>query len=76
MINYLSRIILLLAGHFTFGGKSYWVSWASNEGKLRNARWNWFTGRNYCRKVIIPTQYYDYGYDFDLYIRIHDDDDC
>jgi hypothetical protein len=39
------------AGHFTFGGKSYWVSWASNEGKLRNARWNWFTGRNYCRKM-------------------------
>lgn len=38
-------------GHFTFGGKSYWVSWASDESNLRNARWNWFTGRNYCRKM-------------------------
>merc|ERR1711944_37627 len=38
-------------GHFTFGGKSYWISWASDESKLRNARWNWFTGRNYCRKM-------------------------
>ena len=42
---------LFSAGHFTFGGKSYWVSWASSENTLRNARWNWFTGRNYCRKV-------------------------
>ncbi len=39
------------AGHFTFGGKSYWISWASGESTLRNARWNWFTGRNYCRKM-------------------------
>jgi len=39
------------AGHFTFGGKSYWVSWASSDPQLRNARWNWFTGRNYCRKM-------------------------
>jgi len=38
-------------GHFTFGGKSYWISWASDETTLRNARWNWFTGRNYCRKM-------------------------
>jgi len=38
-------------GHFTFGGKSYWISWASDETALRNARWNWFTGRNYCRKM-------------------------
>jgi len=38
-------------GHFTFGGKSYWISWASDESTLRNARWNWFTGRNYCRKM-------------------------
>ena len=42
---------IFLAGHFTFGGKSYWVSWASDEANLRNARWNWFTGRNYCRKM-------------------------
>ena len=35
----------------TIGGKSYWISWASDETALRNARWNWFTGRNYCRKM-------------------------
>ena len=27
------------------------ISWASDELDLRNARWNWFTGRNYCRKM-------------------------
>jgi len=31
-------------------GKSYWFSWDSDEQTLRNARWNWFTARNYCRK--------------------------
>jgi len=31
------------------GGKSYWFSWDSDEATLRNARWNWFTARNYCR---------------------------
>jgi len=39
------------SGHFAFNGKSYWVSWASSDPLLRNARWNWFTGRNYCRKM-------------------------
>lgn len=39
------------AGHFSFGGKSYWYSPGSDEAALRNARWNWFTGRNYCRKM-------------------------
>ena len=43
--------LLFPAGHFNFNGKSYWVSWSSDEQKLRNARWNWFTGRNYCRKM-------------------------
>jgi len=38
------------AGHKQIGGKSYWVSWDSDEAVLRNARWNWFTARNYCRK--------------------------
>ena len=42
---------LFPAGHFNYNGKSYWVSWSSDEQKLRNARWNWFTGRNYCRKM-------------------------
>merc|ERR1712012_389659 len=31
-------------------GKSYWFSWDSDEPTLSNARWNWFTARNYCRK--------------------------
>ena len=51
MTHCLSNLIFILAGHFTFGGKSYWISWASDETTLRNARWNWFTGRNYCRKM-------------------------
>merc|ERR1711970_1590613 len=38
------------AGHQTVGGKSCWFSWNSDEAVLRNARWNWFTARNYCRK--------------------------
>ena len=38
------------AGHQTIGGKSYWFSWDSDESVLKNARWNWFTARNYCRK--------------------------
>ncbi len=38
-------------GHFNFNRKSYWISWASDELALRNGRWNWFTGRNYCRKM-------------------------
>ncbi len=38
-------------GHFNYMGKSYWISWSSDEAALRNARWNWFTGRNYCRKM-------------------------
>jgi len=37
-------------GEREFSGKSYWFSWDSDEGVLRNARWNWFTARNYCRK--------------------------
>jgi len=38
------------AGHQQSGRKSYWMSWNSDEAVLRNARWNWFTARNYCRK--------------------------
>jgi len=36
-------------GHNALNGKSYWFSWESNEKALTNARWNWFTARNYCR---------------------------
>ena len=31
-------IFLLQAGHKQIGGKSYWVSWDSDEAVLRNAR--------------------------------------
>jgi len=37
-------------GHKLIGGKSYWFSWLSDEAVLKQARWNWFTARNYCRK--------------------------
>jgi len=37
-------------GHKMIGNKSYWMSWESDESVLKNARWNWFTARNYCRK--------------------------
>jgi len=36
-------------GEKEYDGKSYWFSWDSDEAVLRNARWNWFTARNYCR---------------------------
>jgi len=37
-------------GSFQFQNRTYWVSWHSNEQVLRDARWNWFSARNYCRK--------------------------
>jgi hypothetical protein len=37
-------------GHASFNGQNYWFSWESDETALKNARWNWFTARNYCRK--------------------------
>ncbi len=37
------------AGAVQFDGKAYWFAWDSDEEVLRNARWNWFTARNYCR---------------------------
>ena len=48
---FLISLVYFSVGHFNFDSKSYWVSWASDEAVLRNARWNWFTGRNYCRKM-------------------------
>ena len=50
-IKNLNIIFQFSVGHFNYDSKSYWVSWASDETVLRNARWNWFTGRNYCRKM-------------------------
>ena len=37
-------------GATQFEGKTYWFNWNSDEAILRNAKWNWFTARNYCRK--------------------------
>ena len=37
-------------GATQFEGKTYWFNWNSDEDVLRNAKWNWFTARNYCRK--------------------------
>ena len=37
-------------GATQFEGKTYWFNWNSDEEVLRNAKWNWFTARNYCRK--------------------------
>ena len=37
-------------GATQFEGKTYWFNWNSDEAVLRNAKWNWFTARNYCRK--------------------------
>jgi len=28
----------------------YWFSWLSDDPELRNAEWDWFNARNYCRK--------------------------
>lgn len=33
-----------------FGGHTYWFSWLDNDSSVRNAKWDWFNARNYCRK--------------------------
>ena len=33
-----------------FGGHLYWFSWQDNDNSVRNAKWDWFNARNYCRK--------------------------
>jgi len=33
-----------------FGGHLYWFSWQDNDPSVRNAKWDWFNARNYCRK--------------------------
>jgi len=38
-------------GHKLLGGKSYFLSWDSSEEVIKQARWNWFTARNFCRKM-------------------------
>jgi len=48
-------------GNVRFGNHLYWVSWQSNDHRLKTANWDWFNARNYCRKrcmdlVSIETQ--------------------
>jgi len=33
-----------------FGGHLYWFSWQDNDSNVKNAKWDWFNARNYCRK--------------------------
>ena len=33
-----------------FGNHNYLFSWLSNDNGVRNAKWDWFNARNYCRK--------------------------
>lgn len=38
------------AGVQRFGGHNYFFSWLDNDSSVRNAKWDWFNARNYCRK--------------------------
>ena len=38
-------------GATQFQDKTYWFNWNSDEQILREGKWNWFTARNYCRKM-------------------------
>jgi len=33
-----------------FNGHLYWFSWQDNDNSVKNAKWDWFNARNYCRK--------------------------
>ena len=33
-----------------FNGHLYWFSWQDDDNSVRNAKWDWFNARNYCRK--------------------------
>jgi len=33
-----------------YNGHLYWFSWLDNDGGVKNAKWDWFNARNYCRK--------------------------
>jgi len=33
-----------------FNGHLYWFSWQDNDASVKNAKWDWFNARNYCRK--------------------------
>ena len=32
-----------------FNGHLYWFSWQDNDANVKNAKWDWFNARNYCR---------------------------
>jgi len=33
-----------------FGGHLYYFSWQDTDNRVKNAKWDWFNARNYCRK--------------------------
>ncbi len=37
-------------GNHRYGNHLYWMSWESDDQRLRNEKWDWFNARNYCRK--------------------------
>jgi len=39
-----------LGGIENFNGHNYLFSWRANSDSVRNAKWDWFNARNYCRK--------------------------
>ena len=34
-----------------FNGHLYWFSWQDNDNSVKNAKWDWFNARNYCRSL-------------------------
>lgn len=54
------------AGALEFQNKTYWFNWHSNERVLTDARWNWFTARNYCRKMCMDLVSFENQAEWDL----------
>ena len=53
--NHIDQIIFPLlgvdkGGVQRFNGHLYWFSWQDNDNSVKNAKWDWFNARNYCRK--------------------------
>jgi hypothetical protein len=36
-----------------FGGHNYYFSWLDEDASVRNAKWDWFNARNYCRYLAL-----------------------
>merc|ERR1712106_157661 len=54
-------------GSLQYQNKTYWVSWHSNEQVLREGKWNWFSGRNYCRKRCMDLISFENEGEWDLF---------